>query len=77
VGVVKAEKLLQVIQEVALAAGWFGMVGGQIVDIESEGKAPEEKALNFIHTRKTGALITVSLRAGPSSAGRTTTRSTH
>lgn len=64
VGVVKAEKLLQVIQEVALAAGWFGMVGGQVVDIESEGKAPEEKALNFIHTRKTGAMITVSLRAG-------------
>ena len=64
VGAVKAETLLQVIQEVALAAGWFGMVGGQVVDIESEGKAPEEKTLNFIHTRKTGALITVSLRAG-------------
>jgi len=64
VGVVRAETLLQVIQEVALAAGWFGMVGGQVVDIESEGKAPDEKTLNFIHTRKTGALITVSLRAG-------------
>ena len=64
VGAVKAETLLQVIQEVALAAGWFGMVGGQVVDIESEGKAPDEKRLNFIHTRKTGALITVSLRAG-------------
>jgi len=39
-------------------------VGGQVADIESEGKAPEEKTLHFIHTRKTGALITVSLRAG-------------
>jgi len=64
VGVVKPETLLQVIQELALAAGWFGMVGGQVADIESEGKAPEEKTLHFIHTRKTGALITVSLRAG-------------
>ena len=64
VGPVRAETLLQVIQEVALAAGWFGMVGGQVVDIESEGKTPDEKRLNFIHTRKTGALITVSLRAG-------------
>jgi geranylgeranyl diphosphate synthase type II len=63
-GVVPAEKLIQVIQEVALAAGWFGMVGGQVVDIESEGKAPDERTLHFIHTRKTGALITVSLRAG-------------
>jgi len=63
-GIVKPETLLQVIQELSLAAGWFGMVGGQVVDIESEGKAPEEKTLNFIHTRKTGALITVSLRAG-------------
>ena len=63
-GVVKPETLLQVIQELALAAGWFGMVGGQVADIESEGKAPEEKTLHFIHTRKTGALITVSLRAG-------------
>ncbi len=64
VGAVRAETLLQVIQEVALAAGWFGMVGGQVVDIESEGKATDEKTLSFIHTRKTGALITVSLRAG-------------
>jgi len=64
VGAVRAETLLQVIQEVALAAGWFGMVGGQVVDIESEGKALDEKTLSFIHTRKTGALITVSLRAG-------------
>ena len=61
---VPARKLLQVIQEVALAAGWFGMVAGQVVDIESEGKAPDEKTLHFIHTRKTGALITVSIRAG-------------
>jgi len=64
VGAVRAETLLQVIQEVALAAGWFGMVGGQVVDIESEGKALDEKTRSFIHTRKTGALITVSLRAG-------------
>jgi geranylgeranyl diphosphate synthase, type II len=63
-GGVPAQKLLQVIQEVALAAGWFGMVAGQVVDIESEGRAPDEKTLHFIHTRKTGALITVSIRAG-------------
>ena len=63
-GIVRPETLLQVIQEVALAAGWFGMVGGQAADIEAEGRPPAEKTLHFIHTRKTGALITVSLRAG-------------
>jgi geranylgeranyl diphosphate synthase type II len=53
-----------VIREVADAAGTEGMVGGQVVDIESEGRAVTPETLDFIHLRKTAALIRVSLRAG-------------
>lgn len=41
-----------------------GMIGGQVVDIESEGKAPTAKLVEAIHRAKTGALITVSIVAG-------------
>jgi geranylgeranyl diphosphate synthase type II len=41
-----------------------GMIGGQVVDIESEGKAPTSDLVESIHRAKTGALITVSIVAG-------------
>ncbi|GGG82841.1 farnesyl-diphosphate synthase [Edaphobacter dinghuensis] len=41
-----------------------GMIGGQVVDIESEGKAPTAELVEAIHRAKTGALITVSIVAG-------------
>jgi geranylgeranyl diphosphate synthase type II len=53
-----------VVSEVATAAGTDGMVGGQVVDIESEGKTVAPETLDFIHSRKTAALIRASLRAG-------------
>jgi geranylgeranyl diphosphate synthase type II len=53
-----------VIVEVADAAGTRGMVGGQVVDIESEGKEVSPETLDYIHLHKTAALIRVSLRAG-------------
>ena len=59
----------QVVAEVAEAAGTSGMVGGQVVDIESEGKAITADTLDYIHTRKTAALIRVSMRAGAMLAG--------
>ena len=40
------------------------MVGGQAVDIESEGKNPGEEIIGFIHLHKTGALIAASVKAG-------------
>jgi geranylgeranyl diphosphate synthase, type II len=56
---------LQVIQEIACASGSRGMVGGQVVDMESEGQQEIDLAtLSYIHTHKTGALIRASVRAG-------------
>jgi len=58
------ETLLKVISEIATAAGAFGMVGGQVDDVKAEGKPGNLDVLNQIHSRKTGAMIVVSLRAG-------------
>jgi geranylgeranyl diphosphate synthase type II len=59
----------RVIADVAEAAGTDGMVGGQVVDIESEGKSVSAETLDYIHLHKTAALIRVSLRAGAMLAG--------
>jgi geranylgeranyl diphosphate synthase type II len=60
--------LLSVIQEVGLAAGSLGMVGGQFVDIESEGmigsQTVSEETLRYVHSHKTGALIRAAVRIG-------------
>ncbi|NLJ33682.1 MAG: polyprenyl synthetase family protein [Firmicutes bacterium] len=56
--------LRQVIGEVAAAAGPGGMVGGQTVDIISEGKNIDAATLRYIHRSKTGALLRVSVRTG-------------
>jgi geranylgeranyl diphosphate synthase type II len=56
--------LLRVIHEIAEASGDRGMVGGQQADLESEGKEIDLPSLEFIHIRKTGALIVASVRAG-------------
>ena len=56
--------LLKTIQEIARAAGSTGMVGGQVVDIESEGKDVAFPVLEYIHIHKTGELILASIRAG-------------
>jgi geranylgeranyl diphosphate synthase, type II len=58
-----------VVTEVADAAGTDGMVGGQVVDIESEGKTISPEMLDYIHLRKTAALIRASLRVGALLAG--------
>jgi geranylgeranyl diphosphate synthase type II len=56
--------VLDLINEVARAAGVSGMVGGQVVDIESEGKAVDLPTVQYIHTHKTGAMILASVRVG-------------
>jgi geranylgeranyl diphosphate synthase, type II len=58
------KKLLMVAHEIAQAAGEQGMLGGQIADIESERKEIDLPSLEFIHIRKTGALILASIRSG-------------
>jgi geranylgeranyl pyrophosphate synthase len=50
--------------ELARAAGAGGMVGGQLMDLEAEGRALSPAALEAIHARKTGALFAASLRIG-------------
>jgi len=63
-GKVPANRLLPIIKELATASGVFGMVGGQVVDMESEGKDIDFPTLEYIHTHKTGALIRASVRVG-------------
>jgi len=63
------ERILAVINEIGTAAGCFGMIGGQVVDVRSEGMAVDEETLYYIHTHKTGAMIVASIRAGALLAG--------
>lgn len=65
------EQILTVTAEIAAAAGWFGMVGGQVLDVRSEGKTVDLEALQQIHRLKTGEMIRVSLRAGAILGGAT------
>ncbi len=61
---VPASRLIMIIKEIATASGVLGMVGGQVVDIQSEGKEIDFPTLEYIHTHKTGALIRSSVRVG-------------
>jgi geranylgeranyl diphosphate synthase, type II len=62
---VPAAARLAVIHEIATCAGSYGMVGGQVVDMESEGKPDIDLPIvQYIHTHKTGALIKASVKAG-------------
>ncbi|NEO30297.1 MAG: polyprenyl synthetase family protein [Symploca sp. SIO3C6] len=54
---VPASQVLQVIAQLGRAVGASGLVGGQVVDLESEGKSIDEATLTYIHTHKTGALL--------------------
>jgi geranylgeranyl diphosphate synthase type II len=64
-----ARIIAALVTDIADAAGTDGMVGGQVVDIESEGKAFSAATLDYIHTHKTAALIRASLCAGALIAG--------
>jgi geranylgeranyl diphosphate synthase type II len=55
---------LRIIAVISKAAGPLGMVGGQFLDLDNEGKEIEFSMLREIHSRKTGALITASIQTG-------------
>ena len=66
---ISPEKSLTIIHEISTAAGFQGMIGGQVADLRAEGKEVDMERVNYIHTHKTQALITVSIRAGAIAAG--------
>jgi geranylgeranyl diphosphate synthase type II len=65
-----AERRAAILTEVAAAAGTInGMVGGQVADIEAEGRPVDPQMLEYIHRSKTAALIRASITAGALCAG--------
>ncbi|HEX3743207.1 MAG TPA: farnesyl diphosphate synthase [Bryobacteraceae bacterium] len=64
------DRKTRLIAELATASGTVGgMIGGQVADLEGEGKAPTAELLESIHRAKTGALLRASLRMGALYAG--------
>ena len=58
------ENSLKAAYIIAVAAGAEGMIGGQVVDIISEGKTISKDELKYMHSKKTGALIKAAILAG-------------
>lgn len=65
----KAEHRLQFVREMAEECGIKGLIAGQMVDIESEGKKVDAKKINFIHENKTARLIKLCVRFGAIAGG--------
>jgi len=64
------DRRTRMLAELATASGTVGgMIGGQVADLEGEGKSPDAGLLESIHRAKTGALLRSSLRLGAIFAG--------
>lgn len=61
----------RIVKIIAGASGWRGMVGGQAVDMQAEGKVIDSSTIDYIHSHKTGALIAASVSSGAVLAGGT------
>lgn len=61
--------ILRALQVLSEKAGIYGMIGGQVVDVEAVGKPLERERLDFIYRLKTGALIEASMMIGAILAG--------
>jgi geranylgeranyl diphosphate synthase, type II len=68
---VSADRVLKAIAHLARAVGADGLVGGQVVDLESEGKDISVETLTYIHNHKTGALLEACVICGAVLAGAT------
>jgi geranylgeranyl diphosphate synthase, type II len=67
---VGADRRVAMVKEIATAAGTVnGMVGGQVADLEAEGKPVSPEMLEYIHRSKTAALIRASITSGAICAG--------
>ena len=54
----------EIVRTLMVASGAAGMIGGQLLDLEGEGHAPDLAQLERIHRCKTGALISAAVRLG-------------
>jgi len=61
---VPSRRRLAAIHILALKAGSQGMIGGQVIDMASEGEEVKPETLEYIHTHKTGALIGAAVAVG-------------
>jgi geranylgeranyl diphosphate synthase, type II len=62
---VAPENIIRVVASLGRTVGAAGLVGGQVLDLESEGKSDiTAETLSFIHTHKTGALLEASVVCG-------------
>lgn len=67
---VAPKNIIEVIARLGRTVGAAGLVGGQVLDLESEGKTDiTAETLTFIHTHKTGALLETSVVSGAILAG--------
>ena len=66
---VDPKALIETVREMAMCAGNFGMVGGQGLDLEYEGKEISPEELRKLHSGKTGALFIAAIRGGAHLAG--------
>ena len=66
---IPTERKLQLIAELARAAGPEGMVAGQIADLAAENKQVDLEQLEYIHLHKTGKLLAFCIKAGAILAG--------
>lgn len=57
-------KYLRAINEIAKSVGIYGMIGGQVVDVQSENMQISKEKLDYIHNNKTAAIIIGCMRAG-------------
>jgi farnesyl diphosphate synthase len=60
---------LEMLKTLAIASGSRGMAGGQAIDLEATGKQLTQTELEFMHVRKTGALISAAVKLGALCAG--------
>ena len=74
---VPADRRLQVIHVVAAAAGYEGMIGGQMADIAAEGNRIALSRLEQLHLMKTGALINAAITTGAILGGGTSEQIRH
>ncbi|MBI9018333.1 MAG: polyprenyl synthetase family protein [Phycisphaerae bacterium] len=64
-----AEKVRDLVLELTAASGAYGMIGGQVADLESENKPGDIESVDYIHIHKTAAMFKGAMRMGAICAG--------